>query len=149
MKAAVFYGPGDIKIEDVPIPVVSEHEILVKVRAAAICGTDLRIYKGTKRIKTPRIIGHEFAGDIESIGSEVDDFKVGDRVTVYPVVACGKCYACMMGRSNICIRRPTIGYEYDGGFAEYIKIPEKLLFLVMLSNYRTMSRMERQQFLSL
>jgi L-iditol 2-dehydrogenase len=125
VKAAVFYGPGDIKIEDIPIPVVSEHEILVKVRAAAICGTDLRIYKGTKRIKTPRIIGHEFSGDIESIGSGVDDFSVGDRVTVYPVIACGKCYACMMGRSNICIRRPTIGYEYDGGFAEYIKIPRE------------------------
>ena len=134
MKAAVFYGPGDIKIEDVPKPVINEYEILVKVHAAAICGTDLRIYKGTKKIKTPRIIGHEFSGNIESIGSEVVDFNVGDRVTVYPMIACGKCYACMMGRSNICIRRPTIGYDYDGGFAEYVKIPREATVIKLPKN---------------
>ena len=123
MRAAVFYAPTDIRVEDRPIPTIDEKEILVKVKAAAICGTDLRIYKGTKKIKTPRIIGHEFAGLVEKIGEEIEEVKVGDRITVYPVISCGKCYACMMGRPNICVHRPTIGYEYDGGFAEYVKIP--------------------------
>ncbi|MEM2506395.1 MAG: alcohol dehydrogenase catalytic domain-containing protein, partial [Nitrososphaeria archaeon] len=125
MKAAVFYEPLKLKVEDVPKPVVGANEVLVKVKAAAICGTDLRIYRGTKKIKTPRIIGHEFAGEIVELGENVEGFTVGDRVTVYPVIACGKCYACMMGRPNICVNRPTIGYEYDGGFAEYVKIPEE------------------------
>jgi L-iditol 2-dehydrogenase len=126
MRAAVFYAPSDIRIEERPIPTIDGKEILVKVKAAAICGTDLRIYKGTKKIKTPRIIGHEFAGDIEKAGDGTE-FKIGDRVTVYPVISCGKCYACMMGRPNICVQRPTIGYDYDGGFAEYVKIPSNAI----------------------
>jgi len=123
MRAAVFYAPSDIRVEDCPIPSITKDEILVKVKAAAICGTDLRIYKGTKKIKTPRIIGHEFAGQVEKVGEDITDFTIGDRVTVYPVISCGKCYACMMGRRNICVQRPTIGYEFDGGFAEYVRIP--------------------------
>ena len=95
MKAAVFYAPSDIRIEERSIPTIDGKEILVKVKAAAICGTDLRIYKGTKKIKTPRIIGHEFAGDIEKAGDGTE-FRIGDRVTVYPVISCGKCYACMI-----------------------------------------------------
>lgn len=125
MRAVVFYEPLKLKVEDVPKPIVGSKEVLVKVKAAAICGTDLRIYMGTKKIKTPRIIGHEFAGEIVELGEDVEGYSVGDRVTVYPVIACGKCYACMMGKPNICISRPTIGYEYDGGFAEYVKIPEE------------------------
>ena len=125
LRAAVFYEPMKLKVEDVPKPSVGPGEVLVKVKAAAICGTDLRIYRGTKKIKTPRIIGHEFAGEIVELGEDVEGFSVGDRVTVYPVIACGKCYACMMGRPNICVSRPTIGYEYDGGFAEYVKIPKE------------------------
>ncbi len=127
MKAAVFYGPSDIRVEERPIPKIEEGEVLVKVKAAAICGTDLRIYMGTKKIETPKIIGHEFAGEVEEVKGDVNGICTGERVTVYPVISCGKCYACMMGRRNICVQRPTIGYEYDGGFAEYVKIPSNAI----------------------
>jgi len=127
MKAAVFYGPSDIRVEERPIPKIEEGEVLVKVKAAAICGTDLRIYMGTKKIETPKIIGHEFAGEVEEVKGDVGGICTGERVTVYPVISCGKCYACMMGRRNICVQRPTIGYEYDGGFAEYVKIPSNAI----------------------
>ncbi|MGQ9780692.1 MAG: zinc-dependent dehydrogenase [Nitrososphaeria archaeon] len=123
MKAAVFYAPSNIRVEERPIPQIARGEVLVKVKAAAICGTDLRIYTGAKKIQTPKIIGHEFAGEVEEVGEDVTGVGLGDRVTVYPVISCGKCYACMMGRRNICVQRPTIGYEYDGGFAEYVRIP--------------------------
>ena len=123
MEALTFYAPGDIRIEERPIPLAGIGEILVKVKMAGVCGTDIRIFRGTKKINAPRIIGHEFSGDIAAVGSEVSVFKTGDRVTVYPTITCGVCYACKAGRANICVNRTTIGYEIDGGFAEYVKIP--------------------------
>ncbi|MBI4245054.1 MAG: alcohol dehydrogenase catalytic domain-containing protein [Planctomycetes bacterium] len=125
MKALVFYAPGNCKIEDVQSPTPDNGEILVKVNYAGVCGTDVRIYKGTKKIKAPRIIGHEFAGEIIEIGKGVNEYKAGERVTVYPVLFCGECYACRAGRKNICLNRITLGYELDGGFAEFLKIPRK------------------------
>lgn len=123
VRALVFEGPEKMSIQEVPVPSISEKEILVKVKFAGVCGTDIRIYGGTKVINSPRITGHEFAGEIVEIGHQVDGFKVGDRVTVYPMLACGTCYACQSKRSNICVNRTTIGYEIDGGFAEYVRIP--------------------------
>ena len=123
MQALVFYGPGDIRIEKRPIPEINSGEVLIKVKMAGVCGTDIRIFRGTKKIAAPRIIGHEFAGDIVALGAAVGDYKVGDRVTVYPTITCGECYACRAGRANICVNRITLGYELDGGFAEYVKIP--------------------------
>lgn len=123
MKALVFEGPQNIVIKDVPVPHVEQGEILVKVKFAGVCGTDIRIFQGTKAIKAPRITGHEFAGDITAIGDGVVGYEVGERVTVYPMLACGECYVCKEGRTNICVNRKTIGYEIDGGFAQYVKIP--------------------------
>lgn len=125
MKALTFKGPKHFDIEEVPVPQVGKGEILVKVKSAGVCGTDVRIYNGTKKINAPRIIGHEFAGDIVNIGEGVSELRLGDRVTVYPMIACGKCYACLSGRTNICVHRITLGYELDGGFAEYVKIPSE------------------------
>ena len=129
MKAAVFYGPNELKLEEVNTPKIDAHEVLVRVKASAVCGTDVRIYEGkkTKGVRTPSIIGHELVGTIEVIGEEVKGFFVGDRVGVMPVIPCGKCYYCLNGRENVCANRTAIGYEYDGGFAEYVRIPRTAL----------------------
>jgi L-iditol 2-dehydrogenase len=123
MQALVFHGPGDVRLENCKIPVAGPGEMLVRVKAAGVCGTDIRIYKGTKKIKAPRIIGHEFAGDIVALGENVKGFFPGERVTAYPIIACNNCFACREGRTNICVNRITLGYELDGGFAEYVLIP--------------------------
>jgi L-iditol 2-dehydrogenase len=123
MKALVFHAPGNMALQSCPVPQIAADEALVKVRFAGVCGTDIRIYKGTKKIDAPRITGHEFAGDIAALGSGVKGFSVGDRVTAYPMIACGSCYVCRSGRTNICANRITLGYELDGGFATFIKIP--------------------------
>ena len=123
MKALVFHGIKDIRIEEVTKPKINQDEILVRVSYAGICGTDARIYNGTKKITPPRIPGHELAGVIVEVGQGVKGYREGERVTVYPMLHCGECYVCKEGRTNICVNRKTIGYEIDGGFAEYIKLP--------------------------
>lgn len=129
MKAAVFYGPNDIRLEDVKTPEITENEILVKVDMAAVCGTDVRIYQGkkTKGVRTPSIIGHELVGTVAKIGRNIKDFEMGDRVGVAPVIPCGHCYYCQNDMENVCANRTAIGYEYDGGFAEYVRIPKTAL----------------------
>lgn len=123
MKAAVFLSPNQIELREVERPRIGTEEVLVGVKVAGICGTDARIFKGSKKIPAPRIIGHEFAGEIEEVGARVKEWRRGDRVTVEPIIACGRCYCCLRGRFNICLSRPTIGYEYDGAFAEFVRIP--------------------------
>jgi L-iditol 2-dehydrogenase len=123
MPAAVFYAPGDIRLEEIEAPEAGPGEIVVRVRAAGICGTDVRIMKGGKKVAAPIVIGHELAGEISALGEGVSGFQLGDRVTVEPVIPCGKCALCLRGRRNICLTRPTIGYEYDGAFAKYVRVP--------------------------
>lgn len=129
MKAAVFHGPHDLKLEEVEKPTIDEYEVLVKIKASAVCGTDVRIFEGkkTKGVRTPSIIGHELVGVIEQVGANVEGFAIGDRVGVMPVIPCGKCFYCLNGRENVCANRTAIGYEYDGGFAEYVRIPRTAL----------------------
>jgi L-iditol 2-dehydrogenase len=127
MRALYFYGPKDLKVQEVPIPVINQDELLVRVSFAGVCGTDNRIYQGTKKIAGPRIIGHEFSGVITEVGENVQDFAIDDHVTVYPMIPCGECYTCRSGRKNICVNRTTIGYEIDGGFAQYVKIPKEAI----------------------
>ena len=125
MTAAVFHQPENIVIGKVPVPQLSKDEVLVSVRAAAICGTDIRIYLGkkTKGVRLPSILGHEISGEIVETGTSIQGYKAGDRVIIAPVIACGQCYYCKHGLSNVCTNRTAFGYEYDGGFAEYIKLP--------------------------
>lgn len=125
MRSLVFYGPNELKVEERPVPQISEDEILIKVSLAGVCGTDNRIYQGTKKIQGPRIIGHEFVGKIVAVGQKITNYEQGERVTVYPVITCGTCYACKSGRENICENRTTIGYQIDGGFSQYVKIPAR------------------------
>jgi L-iditol 2-dehydrogenase len=126
MKAAILYKPNDIRIEDKEMPSIGSGDIRLKVRACALCGTDIRIYRGTKTsgIHYPSIIGHEIAGTVEACGNSVEGFGTGDAVSICPVIPCGVCYACKRGMDNICMNRTAIGYEFDGGFQEYVRIPE-------------------------
>jgi len=118
-----------IWMEDVPIPSVGPNNILLKIKKAAICGTDLHIYKwdewAQQTIKTPVIIGHEYMGYVVEVGSEVKSVKVGERVTVEGHIACGFCRNCRRGRQHICDNTIGIGVNCDGGFAEFISVPAK------------------------
>jgi L-iditol 2-dehydrogenase len=125
MKAAILYQPNDLRVEETDVPAIARDEILLKVKACALCGTDTRIYKGTKTkgIHYPSVIGHEIAGVVETCGTDVRGFEAGDTISICPVIPCGVCYACQRGMDNICLNRTAIGYEFDGGFQEYMKIP--------------------------
>jgi len=125
MHAAIFHAPNDIRFAEVETPKADDGELLLRVRAATICGTDMRIYNGrkTKGVRTPSIIGHEFAGEVVDVGRGVSGFAVGDGVSMDPVIPCLKCEYCKQGRENVCANRTAMGYEFDGAFAEFIRIP--------------------------
>lgn len=126
MKAIYVPEPHKIEIVDVPKPVPWAGEILVKVMTAGICGSDVHIYHGTNALaKYPRIIGHEFAGEIAEIGKCAEGFAIGDHVSVDPVVSCGKCYPCRIGRHNVCTRLEVFGVHRNGGMAEFVAVPAK------------------------
>jgi L-iditol 2-dehydrogenase len=125
MKAAVLRGPNDLALTSIATPVAGPGELVLRVRAATVCGTDLRILTGrkTKGVRFPSVIGHEFSGVVVEAGSGVTAFGVGDRVCVDPVVPCRACAYCKSGRENVCQNRQAIGYEFDGAFAEFVRIP--------------------------
>ena len=126
MKAAFFYKPGHITVEDVEIPQIKENEMLMHVRSAAICGTDLRIFKNG-HFKIPpgvkRVLGHETAGEIVKVGKLVEGFKEGTRCTVTPNIGCGFCGFCRGGYNNMCADYEAFGISIDGGFQEFMHIP--------------------------
>jgi len=126
MRAAVFREPGLIEVADIPVPEVGPGDALVRVRAASVCGTDLRISKhGHFRIPegTARVLGHEWTGDIVEVGRDVQGFAVGDRVSAAPNVGCGHCAMCARGLNQLCPDYEAFGITMNGGFAEYLLIP--------------------------
>ena len=126
MKAAVLRGKLKLAVEHVEIPCIGPGDLLVKVRAASICGTDVRMYKnGRANIddEHPLIIGHEFAGIIEDVGPDVSGYRVGQHVAVAPNIGCGTCDLCATGQTNACPDYQGIGIHIPGGFAEYVRIP--------------------------
>lgn len=128
MKAVVYYAPGDIRVEQVDVPVCGDDEIRVKIDACAVCGTDLKAYvSGNPRIKAPKVMGHEFTGIVDTIGKDVTGFDIGDRVVMATSVACGDCYYCKKGHRNLCAEIAPMGFTYQGGMAEYTVIPERAL----------------------
>ncbi len=131
MKAAVTYGMRDIRYEDYPKPKCPKDSILVKIHACAICGTDKRIYTiGDYRAEYPVIIGHEISGEVVEVADGVTSVKVGDRVCVAPGHGCGYCRACKRGAPNLCVDpHPSLGFKLDGGFAQYIAVPEHIFRL--------------------
>jgi alcohol dehydrogenase, propanol-preferring len=130
MKAARFYKVGEpLKIDLIPIPQLEPGDLLVNVKACGICGSDIHIvYEGvTPTAYSPITLGHEPSGVIAALGSEVEKWKVGDRVTVNPFLTCGKCINCLSGNSQVCLSRRVIGIHEEGGLAEFLKIPARNL----------------------
>jgi L-iditol 2-dehydrogenase len=131
MKAARFYAPGKIVHEDVDIPQIGLEEILVKVKVALTCGTDVKMYKrGHPKVKPPITLGHEFSGTITEVGKKVANrFKIGDRVAVANSAPCNSCFFCKTGKPNLCehLTETLIGFSVDGAYAEYIRVPEPIV----------------------
>jgi threonine 3-dehydrogenase len=120
--------PGGLEFRDVPLPPPAPHEALIKMKTVAICGTDLHIYNwdawSQHRVQVPRIIGHEFAGEIVEVGRDVKRFQIGDYVTGEGHLFCGVCQMCRTGHAHICETWVGLGYDCDGAFAEYLAMPE-------------------------
>jgi len=128
MKVARFYAPGEIKLEDAPEPSPGPGEVKLRVRNCSTCGTDVKISRhGHHHIVPPRVIGHEIAGEIVELGDGVTGWSVGDRVQVIAAIPCGECVECRAGWPTICPNQESMGYHYDGGFAEYMIVPRKVL----------------------
>ena len=128
MQAVVYYNPGDIRVEERPEPAPAADNLIVRVRACAICGTDLKLATiGNPRCHPPRIIGHEMVGHIVYSGTEVQGFMVGERITLATTVACGNCPYCASGLGNMCPNAKPISYDFDGAFAPFIAIPPMAL----------------------
>lgn len=131
MKSAVFWGKENLKIEEIKVPDIKANEVLIKVYACGICGTDMHIFDGDEgAAATPpgTVLGHEFAGEIVKIGSAVTDFKVGDRVCVDPNKLCNKCYYCKSGMGHFCTDMVGIGTTVNGGFSEYCAVPDSQVY---------------------
>lgn len=129
MLALRFYAPEDLRLEDVPEPTCGTDEVKIRVKNCSTCGTDVKIRKnGHQNLTPPRIIGHEIAGEVVEVGSGVaGDWKPGDRVQIIAAVPCGKCHECRKGWMAVCQNQTSVGYQYDGGFAEYMIVPREVL----------------------
>lgn len=124
MKSVVIERPGELFLQQRPLPEPAAGEVRIKVKYASICGSDVHIWHGHNPFaRYPRVIGHEFFGLIDAVGSGVDSRRVGERVAVDPVVSCGHCYPCSVGRPNVCSTLQVIGVHLDGGFSEYTLAP--------------------------
>ena len=128
MKAAKFYAPGDIRLEDVPEPEVSPGEVKIRVRNCSTCGTDVKISRsGHPNMTPPQIMGHEIAGEITEIGEGVEGWVVGDRVQVIAAIPDGTCPECLAGHPAVCENQLSMGYQFPGGFADYLVVPNEVL----------------------
>ncbi|MFE3329302.1 zinc-dependent dehydrogenase [Streptomyces sp. NPDC059176] len=128
MRVARFYAPGDLRLEDVPEPSPRPDEVKIRVRNCSTCGTDVKIFNhGHQHLSPPRVMGHEVAGEIAAVGASVSGWAEGDRVQVIAAVPCGDCRDCRRGRMTICPNQTSVGYQYDGGFAEYLIVPHAVL----------------------
>jgi 2-desacetyl-2-hydroxyethyl bacteriochlorophyllide A dehydrogenase len=130
MKAVVVERPGEFHVTEVPEPACGPDEVVVKVGACGICGTDIHIIDGEFPPTTyPIVIGHDFGGTVVAVGSEVTGIAVGDRVGVDPTLNCGACYFCQRGQGNLCERWNAIGVgSHPGGFAECVAVPERCAY---------------------
>ena len=133
MKAGVFYSKNDLRVEEIPKPSPKSGEVLIKVKACGICGTDVHIFNGDKGcFPTPvgTVLGHEFSGIVESVGEGVTEIKAGDRVCVDPNKLCGDCYYCKSGIGHFCENMIGIGTGVNGGFAEYCAVPQSQVYKI-------------------
>ena len=125
MKAFVYENAADSRlVNDFLRPVAHRDTAVIRLRACSVCGTDLRAWQyGSERITPPRITGHELCGEIVEIGAARKGFQVGQRISMAPAIGCGACYPCSRGFTNLCDDLKTIGFQFDGGFAEYMEVP--------------------------
>ncbi|WP_413728192.1 Zn-dependent oxidoreductase [Sodalis sp. RH19] len=131
MNSVVIEQPGKLAIQQRAIPQPAAGEVRVRVKYAGICGSDVHIYHGHNPFaKYPRVIGHEFFGEIDAVGAGVDAGRIGERVAVDPVVSCGHCYPCSVGRPNVCTELSVIGVHRDGGFSEYACAPAENAYVI-------------------
>ena len=130
MKAAVVYGENDIRIAEVPTPSPGPGEVLIKVKGSGVCATDIKILGGSGLPKNlPTILGHEVAGTVEALGEGVSDLDIGQRVAVYPIAVCDECFFCNSGRHSLCPEQYGLAHGVDGGFAEYVLVPNRIVRL--------------------
>ncbi|MHC5250597.1 alcohol dehydrogenase catalytic domain-containing protein [Enterococcus sp. HY326] len=128
MKVIQLLGKENIQLKELEKPQITKEEVLIKVKSASICGTDVRMYKNgypTATEETPLTLGHEISGDIVEVGSAVDFYEAGMRVAVAPNMGCGICDQCVSGNTHLCEKYEAFGINLPGGFAEYLVIPEK------------------------
>jgi D-arabinitol dehydrogenase (NADP+) len=125
MKAVVFESPGKVNITNVPDPIIAHDEVLVAVKAAGVCGTDVHIYEGDFIGTYPIIPGHEFSGEVVDVGKDVENIKSGDKVAIEPGVFCHKCSFCRENRQNFCENFLAYGVFFNGGFAELAAVKEE------------------------
>lgn len=133
MKAAVYHGKQNLRVEEVPDKKITEHEVLIQVKYCGVCGSDIHIFNGEggfKAVTPPLIPGHEFSGVVAAAGSAVTSVKVGDRVCGDPNDMCGECYFCKNGKQHFCLNSIGFGTTVDGGFAEYVVMPEKQVYKI-------------------
>jgi L-iditol 2-dehydrogenase len=128
LKAATFYAPGDIRLEDVPEPTPGPREVKLRVRNCSTCGTDVKIaHSGHPNMSAPQVMGHEIAGDVVEVGADVAGFAIGDRVQVIAAIPDGTCEECLRGHPAVCEHQVSMGYQFPGGFAEYLIVPHEVL----------------------
>jgi len=127
MRATIFEAPGQVSVVDKPVPQPGPGELRVRMAAASLCASDVRVYRGEKYAKPGVTPGHEIAGVVDAVGEGVTGINEGDRVVICPMVTCGKCRYCIVGRQNRCIERKTMGYDLDGGFAEMLLVPAQIV----------------------
>jgi L-iditol 2-dehydrogenase len=129
MKAAFVVDKEKVEIRDIDIPKVKSDEVLIKVKTAGVCGSDVHLFRGTHPDrKPPAILGHEIAGDIIEVGERVSNLKIGDRVTVEPRQVCGECQFCRQGLENLCLNKKIPGTpNWNGTFAEYFNAPARVV----------------------
>jgi (R,R)-butanediol dehydrogenase / meso-butanediol dehydrogenase / diacetyl reductase len=124
MLAARYLGPDRLETLVVPMPAISDEDALIKVEACGFCGSDLGIVAGVHpRAREPLTLGHEFCGAIEELRTSNSEFKVGDRVTAFPLISCGTCFACRSGQSHVCRTLKLYGFDTDGAMAEFVRVP--------------------------
>ncbi|MER9327839.1 zinc-dependent alcohol dehydrogenase family protein [Mesorhizobium sp. M0488] len=130
MKAVRLEAVGSIALREIRKPVPGPDDLLVRIEACGVCGTDRHLFHGEFPCRPPVTPGHEFSGIIETIGADVSGFAIGDRVTGDPNIACGRCPQCHAGRVNLCRNLSAIGIHRDGGFADYVIVPQKQAFIL-------------------
>lgn len=128
MRASLFLGIDQMIVKDIPTPQVDDNSVLVRVKACAVCGSDIRIFhSGNSRVTPPQTLGHEIAGEVAVIGKNVTKFQVGDRVAIGADVPCGACVFCEAGIGNNCQINYAMGYQFAGGFAEYVLLNQTVV----------------------